>query len=581
MLAAKSAAGVLLAVMAARAEEVREYVSYTAAGVKSRGFISYDSSRCTASSKCPGVVIIPDWDGMNQYEMDRACMLSSLGYVAFAADIYGVDIVNAWEGDGTFTDYRTASSMHRQDATLYMGKTVAGIEVLAAYDFVDDAKLGAIGYCFGGTGVINLALAGYGGTYKVPSGLMGVVAYHAGATGLLNATDFTPSGRPQLLVHHGVADGAIPNATMAQMELDLEAVSAIYEVQRYGSGVGHGFTSWGGPAYEARADRRSWSSTTSFFADLFEGYAAPSKPPAPADPMRSESVSYMADGVSCTGFLIYDTSKCSDTSKCPGVLVIQDWNGMNTYEMDRAHMLAALGYVAFAADIYGDEIVNSWEDTPSMNDFINASGQHLQDATLYMSKIVGGLTQLSSYNFVDTTKLAAIGYCFGGTGAINLAIAGHGGAYAVPTGLLGVVAYHSGALGLLRAVDFSPASRPKLYIHQGRSDPAIPMEAMTALEGDMEAQDAEFDIVWYGHSVGHPFTGWGGFAYDARADHRSWLSTESFLSEIFNGTTTGSNKPSQCMDNSGSRGNTESTDAAPVNSLAPCMFFTLLIALVH
>ena len=68
----------------------REYVDYTADGVACRGFVAYDETKCSPATPCPLVLIVPDWNGMNGYEMHRACLLADEGYVAFAADIYGV-----------------------------------------------------------------------------------------------------------------------------------------------------------------------------------------------------------------------------------------------------------------------------------------------------------------------------------------------------------------------------------------------------------------------------------------------------------------------------------------------------------
>ena len=92
---------------------------------------------------------------------------------------------------------------------------------------------------------------------------------------------------------------------------------------------------------------------------------------------------------------------------------------MDDYEMERARMLADLGYVGFAADIYG-------RGTPVEDraDWAAAAGRHRGDPTLYMSKINAALEQVKSYSFVDTSKIAVIGYCFGGTGIVNMAILG-------------------------------------------------------------------------------------------------------------------------------------------------------------
>jgi hypothetical protein len=133
---------------------------------------------------------------------------------------------------------------------------------------------------------------------------------------------------------------------------------------------------------------------------------------------------------------------------------------------------------------------------------------------------------------------------------MNLALAGHGGQYAVPSGLLGVVAYHAGDGGLLNPTNFTPSSRPKMVVHQGRADFALPLSVVTQLEVDMEAVSMSFDIYWYGSNVGHGFTEWGSvYAYNAAADGRSWQATEAFLRDLFNGVTSGSTEPAQCSVN--------------------------------
>jgi dienelactone hydrolase len=262
--------------------------------------------------------------------------------------------------------------------------------------------------------------------------------------------------------------------------------------------------------------------------------------------------------------------------------VIQDWNGMNDYEKERAHLLAKMGFVAFAADIYGADITNSWTGAGSFNDWIGASSAHRQDATLYMGKIMGAFTALSSYAFVDTSRLAAIGYCFGGTGAMNLAVVGHGGPHAVPSGLLGVVAYHAGSGGLLdpTQLSYTPSSRPKMVLHQGRADTALPLSTVTQLEGNMEAVDASFEVNWYGSNVGHGFTEWGGYGYHAIADARSWQATEAFLKDLFDGVTSGSPQPTQCS--ADASGTTTASEGTPVSFGYPIRggLFSLILCLL-
>lgn len=226
------------------------------------------------------------------------------------------------------------------------------------------------------------------------------------------------------------------------------------------------------------------------------------------------------------------------------MVIVQDWNGMNDYEKKRARMIADAGYVAFAADIYG-------VDTPkaTMSDWIAASSAHSSNATKYMKKIHGAFTKLLTYDVVDSAKLAALGYCFGGTGMVNLAMVGHGGVPGVtfPSGLLGVVSYHGG----LSSGYAAPVSgtRPKLLLHSGGKDDAN--DKISKLTDDLESVGATYEINRFGSNVLHSFTEWsantpGQAKYDARADGRSWSDTMHFLQEIFKGGTLGTTKPAQC-----------------------------------
>lgn len=207
-------------------------------------------------------------------------------------------------------------------------------------------------------------------------------------------------------------------------------------------------------------------------------------------------------------------------------------------------MIADAGYVAFAADIYG---VNTPKAT--MSDWIAASSAHSSNAAKYMKKIHGAFTKLLTYDVVDSAKLAALGYCFGGTGMVNLAMVGHGGVPGVtfPSGLLGVVSYHGG----LSSGYAAPVSgtRPKLLLHSGGKDDAN--DKISKLTDDLESVGATYEITRYGPNVLHSFTEWsantpGQAKYDARADGRSWSDTMHFLQEIFKGGTLGTTKPAQC-----------------------------------
>lgn len=263
----------------------------------------------------------------------------------------------------------------------------------------------------------------------------------------------------------------------------------------------------------------------------------------------TSNVSYTADGVDSMGYMVYDSTLCTEASKCPAVMIIQDWNGMNEYEKKRAYLLAQEGYVAFAADIYG-------VDTPkeSMQDWMAASSAHSSNATMYMGKIHGAFAKVLEYGFVDASKLAGIGYCFGGTGLVNVAMVGHTGFpdIAFPEGLLGVASFHGG-LSNGWAAPVQGTTRPKLLLHSGGKDDAN--ADISQLTNDLESVGAIYEISRYGPNVFHSFTEWdsavpGMAMYDARADARSWSDTMDFLEELFTGSELGSTKPTseQCAD---------------------------------
>ncbi|CAE7491975.1 unnamed protein product [Symbiodinium natans] len=492
--------------------------------------MAYKPTVCTASMKCPAVVVIQDWNGMNDYEKERTRMLAGLGYVGFAADIYGY---------GTpvedMSDWMAASSAHRGNPDLYMSKISAAIDKVKTYDFVDTSKIAVIGYCFGGTGVVNMAILGMD--------ILGVVGYHSGIQPNARVVrgNSTVPVVAKVLLHSGVMDDAATD--MALLEQELESAQATYEIDRYGSGVYHSFTEWsaafpGQAMYDQRADVRSWESTKLFLAELFSGLPAASRGPE-HDTVTTGLHNYTCNTTTCEGYMAYNASACTASMKCPAVVVIQDWNGMNDYEKERARMLAGLGYVGFAADIYG-------YGTPveDMSDWMAASSAHRGNPDLYMSKISAAIDKVKTYDFVDTSKIAVIGYCFGGTGVVNMAILG--------MDILGVVGYHSGIQPNARVVrgNSTVPVVAKVLLHSGVMDDAA--TDMALLEQELESAQATYEIDRYGSGVYHSFTEWsaafpGQAMYDQRADVRSWESTKLFLTELFSGLPAAAREP-ECDD---------------------------------
>jgi dienelactone hydrolase len=191
----------------------------------------------------------------------------------------------------------------------------------------------------------------------------------------------------------------------------------------------------------------------------------------------------------------------------------------------RTKMLAELGYVAFAADMYGDNKV-----TESPDQARQWMQQVTVDVDLWRERANLGLGQLKASDLVDTRKLAAIGYCFGGGTVLQMA---YGGA-----DLRGVVSFH----GSLPAApeEAKGKIKPKILALHGQADAMIPPEVVQNFEAKATAAEANWELVSYGgvrHGFTNPDAGKAGIAnlkYDAQADARSWARMKDFFAEIFN-----------------------------------------------
>ncbi|QTN32114.1 dienelactone hydrolase family protein [Akkermansiaceae bacterium] len=235
-----------------------------------------------------------------------------------------------------------------------------------------------------------------------------------------------------------------------------------------------------------------------------------------------KSVPYEQGGVELEGFHAYDDGF---DGKRPGILIIHQWTGLTDYEKMRARMLAELGYNVFAADIYGAGI------RPQPPEAGEEAGKYKSDRELFRARILAGLEVLEKDERTDTTRIAAIGYCFGGTGVLELARAG--------TKISGVISFHGG----LAAAEGMGAKAGKiparvLCLH-GAIDPYVPPAEVEAFRIEMSDAGADWQLTMYGGAV-HAFTqkmagddASKGAAYDARADARSWEDMQKFFAEIF------------------------------------------------
>jgi dienelactone hydrolase len=236
--------------------------------------------------------------------------------------------------------------------------------------------------------------------------------------------------------------------------------------------------------------------------------------------IHTETVEYKQGDTTLEGYLAYDDSI---SGKRPGVLVVHQWMGLTGYEKHRAEQLAALGYVAFCADIYGKGVRP--KDTSEAGAL---AGKYKGDRALLRARVNAGLDTLEKNELVDTSRVAAIGYCFGGTTVIELARSG--------ANIAGVVSFHGG-LDSPTPAD-GKNIKGKVLVLAGADDPFQKPEDLTAFESEMRDSKVDWQIVFYGGAV-HAFTqpnpGFvnAGAKYNEKADKRSWEAMKAFFAEIF------------------------------------------------
>jgi dienelactone hydrolase len=209
----------------------------------------------------------------------------------------------------------------------------------------------------------------------------------------------------------------------------------------------------------------------------------------------------------------------------PGVLVAHAWGGRSDYEDGKADGLAALGYAAFALDLYGKGVRGSNPDENSalMQPF-------LEDREMLQKRLLISLTALRAQPEVDPDRVAAIGFCFGGLSVLDIARTGED--------LAGVVSFHGLFAAPGNTADNSIKARV-LALH-GWDDPMASPADVNSLAVEMSAKGADWQLHAYGNTM-HAFTNPAannpamGTVYDATADRRSWQAMTNFLDELFGG----------------------------------------------
>ena len=235
----------------------------------------------------------------------------------------------------------------------------------------------------------------------------------------------------------------------------------------------------------------------------------------------SEWVEYKQGDTVLEGYLAYDNAV---SGKRPGVLVVHEWKGVGPYVKRRAEQLAKLGYIAFAADIYGKGV------RPQTNDeAAKVAALYKSDRKLMRARAAAGLDLLKNHKLTDTKQTAAIGYCFGGTTVLELARSG--------ANIAGVVSFHGG-LDTPTPEDTKQIKAKVLALHGG-DDPFVTAEHVAAFQDEMRKGGVDWQMVSYGGAV-HSFTvpeagddPSKGAAYNEQADKRSWEAAKTFFAEIF------------------------------------------------
>ena len=232
------------------------------------------------------------------------------------------------------------------------------------------------------------------------------------------------------------------------------------------------------------------------------------------------AVDYQSGGVACEGMHVVDSAKLG---KLPSVLIVHQWTGLSENEKMRARMLAEAGYNVFAADIYGKGI------RPQPPAAGEEAGKYKADRKLFRERLNAGLEALRRDSHTDPDRIAAIGYCFGGTGVIELARSG--------ASVKGVVSFHGG-LDSPAPADGLNIKAKVLALH-GADDPFVKAADLMAFEDEMKAAKVDYKLIQYPGAV-HSFTQKAagndnskGAAYNAAADKASWEELTRFLNGLF------------------------------------------------
>ena len=253
------AAALLLDALNAEAAIRARDLEYAQGKTRLQGYLAFDDA---VHGRRPGVLVIHEWTGINDYIKRRVGELARLGYVAFAADIYGKGVRPSNPKEAA-----AQATIYRKDRALMRARAAAGLKALLGQKLVDPRRVAVIGYCFGGTTALELARSG--------AAVAGTVSFHGGLD--TPHPDDARQIKGKVLALHGGDDPHVPPAQVQAFEEEMRKARVDWQLDAYGGAV-HSFTNPGsgddptkGVAYNERADRRSWEAMKLFFNEIFAG----------------------------------------------------------------------------------------------------------------------------------------------------------------------------------------------------------------------------------------------------------------------------------------------------------------------
>ena len=248
----------------ASAEVVTKPVEYDHAGTKFKGFLAYDDKATSAASKRPGILVFPEWWGLNDYTKSRAKQLAEMGYVAFAVDMFG-------NGEST-TDAKRAAELttplHSEPKMAELAQ--AGLEQLIKSGLVDENRIAAIGFCFGGSTCQALAFSG--------APILGIVSFHGGL--VQPSAEEVPKVKAKFLVLNGAIDPSVKPEAIVSFLKALDQGKVDYQFVNYSDAL-HAFSNPDATqlakangmtnmvAYNEKVARRAWAQMKLFFTEIF------------------------------------------------------------------------------------------------------------------------------------------------------------------------------------------------------------------------------------------------------------------------------------------------------------------------